>query len=296
MSLFFTLIPKYLLTRPQNSVRHNLSLNAAFEKTPRRADAPGKGMLWRIVPEQMDITIAAANKNASKGGGRTSSAPGSPAGGAVTGGFAPTPAVDGTKPSPSQGTPPLSSYPTAQQESYTPTRGPQMPIYAPTQGSLPVLSDRTPSLPSRRRANGHLTTVNSSPTLTSGHWMNEPTSSMRTPAPRPHNLNVPQPNTARLPTSHMADSSPAPFWRFGDGLGSTPAGAFPEISPLKNGNGITEDLPSSSPPPMANGIESPSRRTRRSGAHSGLGAQNGQSGQTLNENGDDEDGEIDLAR
>lgn len=244
-------------------------------------------MKWRLKDEHREATLMLADKNASKGGGRISSAPGSPAGGPKTAGFL-QPATNGMKTSPTDGsTPPLSSYPPAQQESRTPTRATQMPIYAPTQGGLPVLSDGTSPMP-RRRLNGHLTAIDSSPTLTSGAWAHD-APMMQTPAPRPHNLNMPQPNTVKLPTSHLADSSPAPFWRFGD-MGSTPARPWPEISPIKNETGSGVPMQSSSPPPVANGAESPTRRVKPPVGPYGPTAYGG------NGMKDEEDGEIDITR
>ncbi|KAL8952089.1 MAG: hypothetical protein Q9222_001957, partial [Ikaeria aurantiellina] len=152
--------------------------------------------------------------------------------------------------SPPVQSPPLAAYPTAQ-ESYTPTRGSRMSSFVNHDHSqnLPTLSDDPSPLPIRR--NRRLTgAMDSSPVLNSG-FHDGP---MMTPAPRQHNLHIPAPNTIRLPTSHMADSSPAPFWRMGaDSLaGSTPA-RWPEVSPIKMNNGTAGggELQSSSPPPGA---------------------------------------------
>ena len=256
-------------------------------------------MKWALTAEHRDATLASAQKNASKGGGRVTSAPGTPNGAQPSSaGFLP-PAPNGNlKMSPRSRTPPLSSFPPTQQESYTPTRGPQMPApsmtprmpaYAPTQGSLPVLSDETSPMPRHTHMNGARTTLDSSPTLTSGIWAHD--APMHTPAPRPHNLTVPQPNTVKLPTSHMADSSPAPFWKYDTG---TPASKWPEISPMRtNGAAAGPAFPSSSPPPATNGVESPTRKSRPPLPPTLTNGQNGPNGTSK---GEDEDVGIDITR
>ncbi|KAF2183231.1 hypothetical protein K469DRAFT_690333 [Zopfia rhizophila CBS 207.26] len=124
----------------QNSIRHNLSLSKVFEKVARRTDEPGKGMKWRIADHEREDFIKKQLFNVRKGGAPRldSSGPNSPAlkdpaqaterlVGAMS-----QPDVFGThestttrvKSPPRSATPPLASYPMAN-ESYTPDRGPR---------------------------------------------------------------------------------------------------------------------------------------------------------------------------
>ncbi|KAL7269989.1 transcription factor [Rhizina undulata] len=66
-SIYQYIMDKYAFYRHsntgwQNSIRHNLSLNKAFRKIPRRSDEPGKGMKWELLPEHRDEYIAKIQK------------------------------------------------------------------------------------------------------------------------------------------------------------------------------------------------------------------------------------------
>ncbi|WBW74314.1 DNA-binding forkhead transcription factor Fkh2 [Schizosaccharomyces osmophilus] len=56
--------PYYRTTKSgwQNSIRHNLSLNKAFRKVPRKSGEQGKGMKWSIEPEFREEFIAKTKK------------------------------------------------------------------------------------------------------------------------------------------------------------------------------------------------------------------------------------------
>ncbi|KAL8906206.1 MAG: hypothetical protein Q9207_002174 [Kuettlingeria erythrocarpa] len=299
---------RYLRTNWQNSIRHNLSLHTAFEKIPRGPNEPGKGMKWHINDDKRAEMIAQVAKHMKKTNVRCSSAPNSPSTlrdessqvhhpPALPAALQPFSSESNTetngavKTSPPVRSPPLAVYPSAQeaysyptaQESYTPSCGSgyaALPMNSHSHG-LPMLSDDPSPLPIRRN-NLKAGLTGSSPVLGTSLYYD----TMVTPAPRQHNLNMLHPNTVKLPTSHMADSSPAPFWKYAppSALGSTPS-TWPEMSPLKAGN-----LESSSPPPGAttgNAFESP---TRGRGARVGLGLES----QDVDD--DEDNGGIDLMR
>jgi forkhead protein FKH len=256
----------------QNSIRHNLSLNRAFDKVARSTDEPGKGMKWQIVPEAREEMIRTAYKGG-RGGHRGSSAPSSPNQlNYITQGPRDMAAKEPSSVRKRKASPPGSPASTSCQIALqaTPDRN--------VTSRLNVAHDGSPLPRARKQTNTTTSTETDaaspqSPTLISSYLQDEG-SSFVTPAPHRVNPRLAPPSTAQRPSQHMPTSSPAPFWKYAD-IGSTPlrASAQFDLSPSKPAG----NLPHSSSPPQVNSRSpgpSPSRSQTldiRESVHSTLG-------------------------
>ncbi|KAJ9154800.1 Forkhead box protein J2 [Pleurostoma richardsiae] len=233
----------------QNSIRHNLSLNKAFEKVARSTDEPGKGMKWQIVAEVRDDMVRNAYRGG-RGGHRGSSNPSSPNQlNYITQGPRDMAARDPgsarkRKVSPSGSPQPRSSLRTSHM---TPDRNSRRFASEDTT----IAGDGSP-LPRLRKTTetGAPSLVQGtprSPTLTSSYLQDEGASFV-TPAPHRVHPKLAPPSTAQRPSQHMPTSSPAPFWKYAE-IGSTPLKpAQFDLSPSKALGTVPQ---SSSPPPAA---------------------------------------------
>jgi hypothetical protein len=152
----------------------------------------------------------------------------------------------------------------------TPVRPMRKPLPDEASGAV---GDGSP-LPRLRKPNNASSALNSlpestapdSPTLTSS-YMQEDGGSFVTPAPLRVHPRLAPPSTAQRPSQHMPTSSPAPFWKYADILGSTPLKPVQfDLSPSKPLGGLPP--PSSSPPPAPrkSPIASPTRGANRATA------------------------------
>ncbi|KAI9702196.1 MAG: transcription factor [Bogoriella megaspora] len=244
----------------QNSIRHNLSLNKAFEKVARRTDEPGKGMKWRIVPEHREEFMRRGFTGTRKNFPHGSSGPSSPAtaGGAraahehLMGVIAPGPTAGqndfnerGFKESPRSATPPLNRFAhtyTGPTIAYTPDRGPRRPANGfDAADNSPALSSSTTSqrngLP-QVQLSGVAAGSPTAPGATALYNSDPPEPVSANPALSQANFVTPHltrqrphlgpPSTAQAPSQFMPMSSPAPFWRMaatGNPLGTSPVKA-----------------------------------------------------------------------
>lgn len=252
-------------TKPQNSIRHNLSLNKSFDKVARSTDEPGKGMKWQIVPEAREEMVRNAFK-VGRGGHRGSSAPSSPNQlNYITQGPRDMASRDSPSSRKRRGSP-LTSPPARSSLRISQTTPQRNADRTPARNTN-LTADGSP-LPRPKKETAADSAFSGfqpdSPTFTSS-YPNDDSTSFITPAPPRIHPKLAPPSTAQRPSQHMPTSSPAPFWRYAD-IGSTPLkplGQY-DLSPTKTSGRLP--VQSSSPPQMGKSPPSSPTRPQRQAA------------------------------
>lgn len=234
----------------QNSIRHNLSLNAGFVVRQRGPEDTGKGGYWCFVPEVRDQMVADAwgPKQARKSPPKNRRS-----GSAQTPGNSPRAnskksstwdSKQGHNPGEADGGSPSRKVKRSPKTSPDMSAVPQKPL-TPDRLQLPKPldeNDNASPLPRLRRpsnAFGISDNAAGSPILSSS-FMPEEGAALMTPAPVKRHPHLAPPSTAQRPSQHMPTSSPAPFWRFAEmGAGSTP-NVLGSVSKLGLGLGTSE--------------------------------------------------------
>lgn len=260
----------------QNSIRHNLSLNAGFKVRQRGPEDTGKGGYWCFTPDLREQMMAdawgpkSARKSPPKRRENSGTPTSSPGGPKVT-----RAAHD---PGDKEGGSPTRRVKRSPGESPTMRGIPKGPQQTPDRLRLPkpLLDDRepgdgSPMLPRRKTGSntfGLSDNAVGSPVLSSSFAPEEGTAFL-TPAPVRKHPHLAPPSTAQRPSQHMPTSSPAPFWRFAE-LGNTPSvikgahhgGLGFDVSPLR---GLGGEVPQSSSPAPRRRRESPGKGGEGSG-------------------------------